>query len=972
MATPKEERTVEIIVNGQRANASLKEMNAAVAVLTAQFNKMSADDPGRAKLLADLQAMKGRVASVRAEVTGVTETTGVMKQAFASAFAIFTGGGILGLAQKLFGFFADSRQEALASAKSSVDLENTLRSTAHAAGLTAEEIRKIGTERAKVTLFDDDETNQASALLLTFTNIKKGVFEEAMPAIQDLATKMGGDGPADMKGAAIQVGKALNDPIKGITALTRVGVSFTDQQKEQITQMVKAGDTAGAQKLILGELNKEFGGTAEAARKAAGGVATLSMWFNELKETVGGQVNQVLDALSQWLGRVIDKSQPLIDMVAELVDQFAEYYHEIGDILVSLGLFNEKTDTASIVVSALKYALTLLLSPLNAGLAVAKAVVDTFIDWYNKSELLRGVLGGLGAVIVSLFTTIKDDALKILGGVGDILIGIFTLDKNKIATGFKAALASAADLALQAGERAAGEFAKGYEANKNNHITRTVRVKTEESGSGEAPLPVGSGEQTPAGESEKDRKARLAKLKALQGKADQAHLDALKELVRMEEALEDAKIQTIADKREREIAQINLDATRKARLVTGTEQEVATQLAGIVAERDRKLQELAAKYQKEYEQQQKEGFEQAMADEDAAEVEREAKLQQRFEAAVDSQKQYDLNLYTARHASLEAKLELEAAYAGKSSKLYSKTAAELFKLEQDQNKKSVEDKKKAQKAKADLAKMELSVAGDVLGTTLDLLFQDEDARKKHHGLYVALAAGKIIVDGATEVQQIWEYAAENPANGVTMGAAGITMATIQTALAVARTGVALSKIGAGGGSSGGGSYAKGGSTGDGGGLAVSPMGALLQLSGMSVGPGGKLQDGSGFAVAGVVHEDEYVVPKWQLQDPQTAAVVQWLEARRVRGFADGGPTSLSQAGSGAQLPVAAASPRTDGELTYAVQAQMLDVLREMSGRLAGVEQWQRELRVTNNLQDTRAGLSLLEQVKQAGAIRSKS
>ncbi len=57
-----------------------------------------------------------------------------------------------------------------------------------------------------------------------------------------------------------------------------------------------------------------------------------------------------------------------------------------------------------------------------------------------------------------------------------------------------------------------------------------------------------------------------------------------------------------------------------------------------------------------------------------------------------------------------------------------------------------------------------------------------------------------------------------------------------------------------------GSYWTGGATGDGGRLALSPMGQLLQLSGMSVGSDGRLQDGSGFAVAGVVHEDEYVIP----------------------------------------------------------------------------------------------------------------
>jgi hypothetical protein len=263
--------------------------------------------------------------------------------------------------------------------------------------------------------------------------------------------------------------------------------------------------------------------------------------------------------------------------------------------------------------------------------------------------------------------------------------------------------------------------------------------------------------------------------------------------------------------------------------------------------------------------------------------------------------------------------------------------------------------------------MEMQVAGDVLDFGLQLLDQDADARKKHHSLYTALAAAKIIIDGTKEVQQIWEYQAENPANGVTMGAAGITMGAIQTAVAVARTAMALSKIGGGGGSSGDNtSYAKGGATGTGAGLAVSPWGQLMAMSGMSVGTNGKLTDGSGFAVAGVVHEDEYVIPKWQLQDPQVAAVAQWLEARRLRGFADGGHTS-----SGASLPVPAASPSTDGEKLYAVQAQMLDAMRVMTQQLGDVKQWQDRLQVQLNLRDADARTSEYKQVQYNSAIRSK-
>ncbi len=213
-----------------------------------------------------------------------------------------------------------------------------------------------------------------------------------------------------------------------------------------------------------------------------------------------------------------------------------------------------------------------------------------------------------------------------------------------------------------------------------------------------------------------------------------------------------------------------------------------------------------------------------------------------------------------------------------------------------------------------------------------------------------------MAEGIAVVQAIWSTYSK-------MGPVGVVLAAVQTGISVARSAMAITKLNATDTTTG---YAKGGMTGDGTGMVVSPLGQLMQMSGMAVGANGQLTDNTGFAIAGVVHEDEYVVPKWQLQDPQVAAVVQWLEARRMRGFADGGPTS----GTAATLPVPAASPSSDGDKLYAVLVQMLDESRTMNTRLAGVETWQREFQVVNNLQDTRAGLDVLKQVKQNNGIRS--
>lgn len=665
---------------------------------------------------------------------------------------------------------------------------------------------------------------------------------------------------------------------------------------------------------------------------------------------------------------------------------YGELYHEIGDILVSLGLFNEKTDTAAMVVEVLKTALTLLLMPIKAGVQAAKGMVDIFIDWYNKSELLRGVLGGLGAVVVSLFTTIKDDAIKILGGVGDILVGIFTFDKDKIVAGFKSALSASADVMLEGGNKAADAFMKGYQANKNNRITRTVRVDTEEV-AGKEELGKGAGAETPAGESDKDRKAREAKEKAAREKAaaealkmrlaeidaEKLHQEMLAQVrqaataARGDELVTETsriytegqlKIVAMQATAKKEIAQLTGSAEQKKARMLDIEKKLAAEIELLRADVAQKQGEATDKDNAEKYKQKQEDVDRLVELEEQGAARKQEALEEPFHASLKLQRELDEKRYEIRQAAFERELALIEASLGKESVKYKSAFAAQEKDQKAHSKVKRTYDELDFKAKQSLFKLEMQTAADVLSFGLGILEQDKEARLKHHALYVALAAAKVIVDGITEVQKIWEYSAD-------FGLAGTIIAGVQTALAVARTTIALTKLSKP--SEGGAGFAKGGATGTGAGLAVSPMGQLMMMSGMSVGGDGRLQDGSGFAVAGVVHEDEYVVPKWQLQDPQTAAVVQWLEARRMRGFADGGPTT----GSGAQLPVAAASPSTDGEMLYAVLAQLLDQAKATNAALVDVANWPKVLQVVNSLQNTQAGLDELKQVKYNSAIRSK-
>jgi hypothetical protein len=258
-----------------------------------------------------LPSAKGFGSAVEREMGGAgTRAGATASKGFSGTFtkglgAIAYSFGALFAVDKVKDFFVSAVGEARESQKVSALTANVIKSTGGAAQVSAKQVGNLATAISNKTGVDDEAIQSASNLLLTFTNVRNevgrgnDVFNQATQAAADLGATMG----KDPKSAAIQLGKALNDPTKGITALTRSGVSFTDQQKKQIASMQKSGDLMGAQKVILGEVNREFGGAA-AASSTAGEKAAVA-WGN-LKEQIGTVLLPVLDKLEGFLsGKII-------------------------------------------------------------------------------------------------------------------------------------------------------------------------------------------------------------------------------------------------------------------------------------------------------------------------------------------------------------------------------------------------------------------------------------------------------------------------------------------------------------------------------------------------------------------------------------------------------------------------------------------------------------------------------------------
>jgi SLT domain-containing protein len=209
--------------------------------------------------------------------------------------------------------------------------EAVIKSTGGAAGITAKDVGDLATNLSKVTPFDDEVIQQSENLLLTFTSIGKDVMPQATETVLNMSQALG----QDTKSSAIQLGKALQDPINGVTALRRVGVNFTDAQKEQIKTLVESGHTLDAQKIILKELNTEFGNSAKAAGETyAGKLKILETQIGNVKEAIGGAlISAIVAVTGKFTPLMTDIIEKLPELIATVTDKIGDFASAIGKMI---------------------------------------------------------------------------------------------------------------------------------------------------------------------------------------------------------------------------------------------------------------------------------------------------------------------------------------------------------------------------------------------------------------------------------------------------------------------------------------------------------------------------------------------------------------------------------------------------------------------------------------------------------------
>jgi hypothetical protein len=333
-----------------------------------------------AKLVLDKSGWNQSVSGVMSDAKKMTGMSASTSRAFTqvgSTLAVM-GGAILGF----FGAMVAASSRSQASIR---QLDAVLKSTGGAAGVTREQAIGLSEEMQKLTTFSHETVLEAENLLLTFTNIGKDIFPEATKVVLDMSTALG----QDLKASSIQVGKALQDPILGMTALRRVGVNFTKEQSEMVKVLVKTGHSLDAQKFILRELGTEFGGSSLAAAQGFGGqMKQLKNELDDVKEEIGVAVVPIFKQLVAQIKPIVIGIKDWIAAHPALVGQIGMLLIKIGGIMLVLGPIMIAIPRLVQLFGLLKLAVAALTGPFGialAGLAAISVAINKFINDHKKA-----------------------------------------------------------------------------------------------------------------------------------------------------------------------------------------------------------------------------------------------------------------------------------------------------------------------------------------------------------------------------------------------------------------------------------------------------------------------------------------------------------------------------------------------------------------------------------------------------------
>ena len=359
-------------------------------------------------------------------------------------------GKLFGAAAGVVGFAAITRgissmvSAAYESQKVLKQTEAIVKSTGMAAGMTAGDISALADSLSKKVGIDDEAIQTSLNLLLTFKQVRNevgagnDVFDRAAQAALDLGNVFG-----SVDSAAVQLGKALSDPVRGITALRRSGINFTQAQQDQIKALVASNDLLSAQKIILGEVESQVGGTAEATATSAD---RFKVAFENIAENIGTLLLPAMEAFANFMLNTV------LPFVQRVIDAFKEG-GLAGALQVAAGAFLNFTTNGGAASEIISGLLGILAGAATAWIVYSVATTAAAIATVGLSAAIASIpVIGQIAVIIGLiiagftYLILKSQAFRdMLKTIWNALVSVIETGLNLFLGGLEIAVNAVVD-----------------------------------------------------------------------------------------------------------------------------------------------------------------------------------------------------------------------------------------------------------------------------------------------------------------------------------------------------------------------------------------------------------------------------------------------------------------------------------------------------------------------------------------------
>lgn len=266
-------------------------------------------------------------------------------------------------------------------AKAETKVATALKSTGNAVGYSLDQLKSYASELQNKTIFGDESIlNDITARLLAFTDISGDNFKRTQQVVLDMASAI----KMDLGSAASQLGEALIDPIGKMSSLGRLGVTFSEEQKQMVKAMVETGNAAKAQTVILDALEQKFGGQAEAAAKVGmGAIVQLKNAWGDFLEQVGAAMTPFVNKIAAFLSRIVSMLQGMSPTMLKMIVGIGGIAAAISPLLMGISGVMK-------LIPMLAAGFTALMSPVGLITAAVLALAAAFAyAKIKKQELIN-------------------------------------------------------------------------------------------------------------------------------------------------------------------------------------------------------------------------------------------------------------------------------------------------------------------------------------------------------------------------------------------------------------------------------------------------------------------------------------------------------------------------------------------------------------------------------------------------------